>query len=73
MATYPGSRLAGSASARADVHVTSATAAYTPAPPKPLANVGKVLVGVLLATVLAVWLTLLVQAERVRRACRAGV
>jgi hypothetical protein len=52
------------------VAVTVAQSAYHPAPPKPLASVGKILVVVLFAIVAAIWLTLLTQVVRVRRVCR---
>jgi Ni/Fe-hydrogenase subunit HybB-like protein len=54
----------------ATVNVTVAKSAYTPAPPKPLANVGKVLVLVLFAIVATIWLTLATQILRLRRVCR---
>ncbi|HEX5994546.1 MAG TPA: hypothetical protein VFY84_05330, partial [Jiangellales bacterium] len=53
------------------VDVTVAVSPYRPAAPKPLASVGKGMVGVLLAIVVAVWLTLAAQVWRVRRVCRA--
>ncbi len=49
------------------VNITVARSAYTPAPPKPLAGVGKGLVVALFAIVVAVWLTLITQIWRVRR------
>jgi hypothetical protein len=52
------------------VAVTVAQSAYHPAPAKPLASVGKVLVVVLFAIVAAIWLTLVTQVVRVRRVCR---
>ena len=52
------------------INVTVARSAYHPAPPKPLAGVGKALVGVLFAIVAAIWLTLAAQVVRVRRVCR---
>jgi hypothetical protein len=55
------------------VAVTVARSAYHPAPPKPLASVGKVLVVVLFAIVAAIWLTLVTQVVRVRRVCRGVV
>ena len=51
------------------VNVTVARSAYHPAPPKPLAGVGNVMVGVLFIIVAAVWLTLAAQVWRVRRVC----
>jgi molybdopterin-containing oxidoreductase family membrane subunit len=52
------------------VNVTAARSAYTPAPAKPLASVGNVLVIALFAIVASIWLTLIVQVWRVRRVCR---
>ena len=52
------------------VNVTVARSAYHPAPAKPLASVGNVLVVVLFAIVAAIWLTLVAQIWRVRRVCR---
>ena len=52
------------------VNVTIARSAYHPAPAKPLANVGNVLVVVLFAVVASIWLTLITQLWRVRRVCR---
>jgi Ni/Fe-hydrogenase subunit HybB-like protein len=52
------------------VNVTVAKSAYHPAPPKPLASVGKDLVFFLFAVVAAIWLTLITQVVRVRRVCR---
>jgi Ni/Fe-hydrogenase subunit HybB-like protein len=53
------------------VNVTTATSAYNPAPAKPLASVGKVLVICLFAIVAAIWLTLVTQIWRVRRVCQS--
>jgi Ni/Fe-hydrogenase subunit HybB-like protein len=50
--------------------VTVARSLYHPAPAKPLAGVGNVLVLVLFAIVAAIWLTLVAQIWRVRRVCR---
>lgn len=50
--------------------MTIARSAYHPAPPKPLASVGNILVIVLFTIVAAIWLTLLTQIWRVRRVCR---
>jgi len=58
--------------AETKVVVTVAESAYHPAPPKPLADVGKVLVAALFAIVAAIWLTLAAQVVRVRRVCRPG-
>jgi hypothetical protein len=51
------------------VAVTVARSAYHPAPAKPLAGVGNVLVLALFAIVAAIWLTLIAQIWRVRRVC----
>jgi hypothetical protein len=53
------------------VNVTTATSAYHPAPAKPLASVGKILVLCLFAIVAAIWLTLVTQIWRVRRVCQS--
>ena len=55
---------------RTTVNVTVAKSAYHPAPPKPLANVGKNLVIFLFTVVALIWLTLITQVVRVRRVCR---
>src|SRR5680860_324195 len=52
------------------VNITVARSAYTPAPDKPLAGVGKGLVVALFAIVAAIWLTLIAQVWRVRRVTR---
>jgi Ni/Fe-hydrogenase subunit HybB-like protein len=52
------------------VSVTVAQSAYHPAPAKPLASLGKILVIALFAIVAAIWLTLVTQVLRVRRVCR---
>jgi Ni/Fe-hydrogenase subunit HybB-like protein len=52
------------------VAVTVARSLYHPAPAKPLASVGDVLVIALFAIVAAIWLTLIAQIWRVRRASR---
>jgi hypothetical protein len=52
------------------VNVTVARSAYHPAPAKPLASIGKILVVVLFAIVAAIWATLATQVVRVRRVCR---
>jgi len=52
------------------INVTIARSAYHPAPAKPLASVGNVLVVVLFAVVASIWLTLITQIWRVRRVCR---
>jgi hypothetical protein len=73
VATYPGGPKAGRASASVSVVVTTAHSPFQPNPPKPFASLGKTLVGVLLGALALILLTLAVQFERVRRACRAGV
>lgn len=70
VASYSGGLIAGPTTARATVTITSARSVYQPAPPKPFATVGKATVGVLLTTVVLIWLTLMIQVIRVRRACR---
>ena len=71
-ATYPGGPNAGQAAASAGVLVTTAHSPYQPPPAKPFASFGKALVGVLLAILALILLTLAIQVERVRRVCRAG-
>jgi hypothetical protein len=56
----------------ATVNVTAARSGYHPAPAKPLASVGNVLVLVLFSIVAAIWLTLVAQIWRVRRVCRVA-
>ncbi|MEP7034024.1 MAG: NrfD/PsrC family molybdoenzyme membrane anchor subunit [Dermatophilaceae bacterium] len=56
--------------ARTTVNVSVARSAYRPAPPKPLAGLGKGLVIFLFAAAAAVWLTLVTQIWRVRRVCK---
>ncbi|MGE5288587.1 MAG: NrfD/PsrC family molybdoenzyme membrane anchor subunit [Micromonosporaceae bacterium] len=72
VAAYSGGPKAGPASASAGVLVTTARSPYRPPPAKPFAGLGKTLVGVLLAGLALILLTLAVQVERVRRVCRAG-
>jgi Ni/Fe-hydrogenase subunit HybB-like protein len=72
VAKYGGSSTAGAASAKTTVTITTAHSAYRPAPQKPLAGLGKITVGVLLTTVVLIWLTLAIQIIRVRRACQAS-
>ena len=72
VAAYAGGPKAGPASASAGVVVTTARSPYQPPPPKPFAGIGKALVGVLLAALALILLTLAIQFERVRRVCRAG-
>ncbi len=55
-----------------DVQVTTAHPVFQPGTAKPFSGIGKALVVVLLATVMLILLTLMVQVERVRRACRSG-
>lgn len=59
-------------SATTTVTVTVAQSAYHPAPPRPLAGVGSVLVIVLFTIVAAIWLTLIAQVVRVLRVCRGA-
>jgi len=59
-----------SVTSNATVAVTVAQSPYRPAPAKPLASVGKILVLCLFAIVAAIWLTLVTQIWRVRRVCR---
>jgi len=54
------------------VAVTVAQSGYHPAPAKPLASLGKILVIALFAIVAAIWLTLVTQVLRVRRVCRGA-
>jgi Ni/Fe-hydrogenase subunit HybB-like protein len=70
VAKYPATSTAGAATANTTVNVTSARSPYRPAPPKPLAGLGKITVGVLLTIVVLIWLTLTIQIIRIRRACR---
>ena len=70
VATYAPTEEAKPVTASTTVNVTVAQSAYHPPPPKPLAGVGNVLVGVLFIIVAAVWLTLIAQVVRVRRVCR---
>ena len=72
VAAYSGGPSAGAASAGTNVKVTTAYAPFQASPPKPFAGIGRVLVGVLLTAVMLILLTLIIQVERVRRACRAG-
>jgi molybdopterin-containing oxidoreductase family membrane subunit len=73
VAAYSGGPSARAASAGINVSVTTAHSPFQASPPKPFAGIGKGLVGVLLTAVMLILLTLIVQVERVRRACRAGV
>ncbi|MEP7192966.1 MAG: NrfD/PsrC family molybdoenzyme membrane anchor subunit, partial [Actinomycetota bacterium] len=54
-------------SSTVNVNITVARSAYTPAPPKPLADLGKGLILALFTIVAAIWLTLIAQIWRVRR------
>jgi hypothetical protein len=73
VAAYTGGPQAKAASAGINVKVTTAYSPFQPSPPKPFTGIGKVLVGVLLSAVTLILLTLIIQVERVRRACRAGL
>lgn len=69
VATYtaPGAK---PVTARTTFNVTVARSAYHPAPAKPLAGVGNVMVIVLFSIVAAIWFTLITQIWRVRRVTR---
>ncbi|MEO8555382.1 MAG: NrfD/PsrC family molybdoenzyme membrane anchor subunit [Actinomycetota bacterium] len=69
IATYTATADAKPITASTTVKVTVARSAYHPAPAKPLANVGNVMVIVLFAIVAAIWFTLITQIWRVRRVC----
>ena len=71
-ATYTGAGAKPVTSSTAVVAVTVAQSLYHPAPAKPLASVGDVLVLALFAIVAAIWLTLATQIWRVRRVCRSA-
>ena len=71
-ATYTGAGTKPVTSSTAVVAVTVAQSLYHPAPAKPLASVGDVLVLALFAIVAAIWLTLATQIWRVRRVCRSA-
>ena len=68
-ATYTATSEAKPIAASTTVNVTFARSAYRPAPAKPLAGVGNVMVIVLFSIVAAIWLTLVTQIWRVRRVC----
>ena len=68
-ATYTATPEAKPIAASTTVNVTVARSAYRPAPDKPLAGVGNVMVIVLFSIVAAIWLTLVTQIWRVRRVC----
>jgi Ni/Fe-hydrogenase subunit HybB-like protein len=70
-ATYTGAGAKPVTSSTAVVAVTVAQSLYHPAPAKPLASVGDVLVLALFAIVAAIWLTLVTQIWRVHRVCRS--
>ncbi|HZJ03913.1 MAG TPA: NrfD/PsrC family molybdoenzyme membrane anchor subunit [Nocardioidaceae bacterium] len=70
VANYAATAGAKPVTASTTLTVTVAQSAYHPPPPKPLAGVGKILVGALFTLVAAVWLTLITQVVRVRRICR---
>ena len=65
--TYTATPDAKPITSTATVNITLARSAYNPAPPKPLAGLGKGLVIALFAIVAAIWLTLIAQIWRVRR------
>ena len=71
-ATYAGAGAKPVTSSTAVVAVTVAQSLYHPAPAKPLASVGDVLVLALFAIVAAIWLTLVTQIWRVRHVCRSA-
>jgi len=71
VATYTPTAGAKPVSSTVTITITVARSAYTPAPPKPLAGVGKGLVVALFTIVAAIWLTLAAQIWRVRRVCPA--
>lgn len=70
VATYSPATGAETARSSTTLTVTVASSGYRPAPPRPLAGVGRVLIAVLFTLVALVWITLLAQVVRVRRACR---
>jgi Ni/Fe-hydrogenase subunit HybB-like protein len=69
-ATYTATADAKPITASTTVNVTVARSAYHPAPAKPLAGVGNVMVIGLFAIVAAIWLTLITQIWRIRRVTR---
>ena len=69
-ATYAATPEAKPVTSSTTINVPVARSAYRPAPAKPLAGVGNIMVVVLFTIVAAIWLTLLAQIWRVRRVCR---
>ena len=69
-ATYAAKPEAKPVTSSTTINVPVARSAYRPAPAKPLAGVGNIMVVVLFTIVAAIWLTLLAQIWRVRRVCR---
>ena len=69
-ATYTATADAKPITSSTTVNVTVARSAYHPAPAKPLAGVGNVMVIVLFSIVAAIWVTLITQIWRVRRVTR---
>ena len=70
LATYTATADAKPITSSTTVNVTVARSAYHPAPAKPLAGVGNVMVIVLFSIVAAIWVTLITQIWRVRRVTR---
>jgi molybdopterin-containing oxidoreductase family membrane subunit len=68
VATYEGGPKPITSSAT--INVTAGQSAYHPAPDKPLAGVGNIMVIALFSIVALIWLTLFTQIWRVRRVCR---
>jgi Ni/Fe-hydrogenase subunit HybB-like protein len=72
VASYKTTPDAEPVTANTSINVTQAQSAYTPAPEKALAGVGRVMALALFGIVALIWLTLFTQVWRVRRACRVG-
>src|SRR5262249_52364303 len=72
VAAYSGGPPAGAASAGTNVKVTRAYPPFQTSPPKPFADIGKALVGVLLSAAILILPTLIIPFERVGRACGAA-
>ena len=72
VAKYAGGPEAGSATASTTVNVQTAYSGYTPSSPNIMGSIGDVTVRVLIAIVVVVWLTLIGQVIRVRRACTSN-
>jgi molybdopterin-containing oxidoreductase family membrane subunit len=70
VATYSPASGAQQVRSSTTLTVTVARSAYHPAPPRPLAGLGRDLIGVLFTLVALVWITLVAQVVRIRRACR---